>query len=578
MPQPSKSLRDINIKQDQNELQLGECMEARNRSLSEWLAAVRAGQAQLPRFQRFEAWSYSQVQSLLESVLNDLPIGAMFVLEVEGNPPFHPRPINSAPSGGRVSELLLDGQQRITALWKSLQGGYPERDFFVSFNEKTDYEGIAVHSVKVSHKDGRKYPLWLNEPGKLLNRGYIPVQLLEPGEEANNAALQWIKEACGEDQENVFKILMQVNEWRARFSSFNIPFLSLPKSTSPAQVLEVFTRINTGSTPLSIFDIITADIEQAVGESLHDLLENLNGRVPGLARYGDVQDIVLRTAALMQDKTPDRPSILNLDWEQVVRSWPQLVAGSEKAVEFLEAEKVLDGSRLPIFTALPALIALWSHGAVLSPDRLGETRTLLRKFMWRAFFTERYESSAHTAVIQDVRELTKAIRDGATDANPPIFNYALPTIEDLLEAGWPKKKDRLARAILLVSLQGGATDLADGGPITVLNVNQREYHHIFPTGYLRNAQSEAIANLALNCALITWKTNRTIHNKEPLAYMRDRAEANSLGDDETVFRLKSHAIPEEPLRRNDYPEFIRSRATEIALAISALTSGRPWSP
>ncbi|MHC3388510.1 GmrSD restriction endonuclease domain-containing protein [Streptomyces lavendulocolor] len=553
-------------------------MEARNRSLSEWLAAVRAGHVQLPRFQRFEAWSYSQVQGLLESVLNDLPIGAMFVLEVEGRPPFHPRPISSAPTGGRVNELLLDGQQRVTALWKSLQGGYSEREFFVSFNEKTDYEGIAVHSVKVSTKGGKRYPLWLEEPDKLLARGYIPVRLLLPGEEANNAALQWIKEACAGDQESVFAHLMRVNEWRARFSSFNIPFLSLPKSTSPAQVLEVFTRINTGSTPLSVFDIITADIEQAVGESLHDLLENLNGRVPGLARYGDVQDVVLRTAALMQDKTPDRPSILSLDWEQVVRTWPQLVAGAEKAVEFLEAEKVLDGSRLPIFTALPALIALWSHGATLSPDRLGATRTLLRKFMWRAFFTERYESSAHTAVIQDVRELTKAIRDNATEVKPPIFGYALPSEEDLREAGWPKKKDRLARAILLVSLQGGATDLADGGPITVLNVNQREYHHIFPDGYLRNIQSAAPANLALNCALITWKTNRAIQNKEPLVYMRDRAEANSLGDDETVFRLKSHAIPEEPLRRNDYPEFLRARATEVAVAIGALTDGRPWSP
>ncbi|MFI0823169.1 DUF262 domain-containing protein [Streptomyces roseolus] len=556
----------------------GGAVEARNRNLNDWLTAVRSGQVKLPRFQRFEAWSYSQVQSLLESVLNDLPIGAMFVLEVEGNPPFHPRPINSAPAGGKVSELLLDGQQRITALWKSLQGGYPEREFFVSFNEKTDYEGTAVHSIKVSTRGDKRYPLWLNDPVKLLERGLVPVTLLLPGEEVNAKALEWIQAACGERQSDVVKYLMKIQEWRARFSSFNIPFLSLPKSTSPAQVLEVFTRINTGSTPLSVFDIITADIEQAVGESLHDLLESLNGRVPGLARYGDVQDIVLRTAALMQDKTPDRPSILSLDWDEVVAKWPELVGGAEKAVEFLEAEKVLDGSRLPIFTVVPALITLWSYSSRLSPDRLGEARTLLRKFMWRGFFTERYESSAHTAVIQDVRELTRSIRDGHSDSAPPIFGYDLPSQEDLCEAGWPKKKDRLARAILLVSLQGGATDLADGGPITVLNVTQREYHHIFPDGYLRNNQSEISANLALNCALITWKTNRTIRDKEPLVYMRDRAEANSLGDDETVFRLKTHAIPEGPLRKNDYPEFILERSREVASAMEALTSGRPWSP
>lgn len=431
--------------------------------------------------------------------------------------------------------------------------------------------------MKISVRGGKRYPLWVEDPGKLLERGLIPVRLLLPGEEANALALEWIKVACGGDQEQVIELVMEVNKWRSRFSSFNIPFLSLPAGTGPAQVLEVFTRINTGSTPLSVFDIITADIEQAVGESLHDLLESLNGRVPGLARYGDVQDIVLRAATLMQDKTPDRPSILSLDWNLVVASWPQLVSGAERTVQFLEAEKVLDGARLPIFTVVPALIALWSHGDGLSPDRLGEARTLLRKFLWRGFFTERYESSAHSSVIQDVRELTKAIRDGVDDAKPPIFNSDLPGLQDLKEAGWPKKKDRLARAILLVSLQGGATDLADG-EATVLNAARREYHHIFPGAYLKARQSDMDSNLALNCALITWKTNRTIHDKEPLVYVRDRAEANSLGDDETVFRLKSHGMPEAPLRVNDYAAFIHQRAELVAAAMKALASGKPWSP
>ncbi|TXS21530.1 DUF262 domain-containing protein [Streptomyces sp. ms191] len=216
----------------------GGAMEARNRNLNDWLTAVRSGQAKLPRFQRFEAWSYSQVQSLLESVLNDLPIGAMFVLEVEGNPPFHPRPINSAPAGGKVSELLLDGQQRITALWKSLQGGYPEREFFVSFNEKTDYEGIAVHSIKVSVRGDRRYPLWLNDPVKLLERGLVPVTLLLPGEEANTKALEWIQAACGEQQADVVTYLMKIQEWRARSPRLISHFSRSLRAPAPPRFLK----------------------------------------------------------------------------------------------------------------------------------------------------------------------------------------------------------------------------------------------------------------------------------------------------------------------------------------------------
>ncbi|TXS13946.1 DUF262 domain-containing protein [Streptomyces sp. adm13(2018)] len=554
-------------------------VEARNRDLKDWVSAVGRGQVQLPRFQRFEAWSYGQIASLLESVLNELPVGSMFILEVEGEPPFKHRAINgvTVPEGARVSELLLDGQQRLTALWKSLTGGYQDRDYFVSFNERTDYDGIAVQSVKISHKQGRKYPLWTNNPTELIKRGYVPVQLLLPGEETAQQVMDWVKQACADTPNDVLEHVVRINSWRARFSSFNIPFLSLPTSTSRAQVLEVFTRINTGFTPLSIFDIITADIEQEIGESLHDLLESLNGRVPGMARYGDVQDIVLRTAALMQDKTPDRPSILELDWKKLVDHWAEMVRGAEEAVKFLESEKVLDAQRLPTFTVLPALITLWSYAAELSGDKLGEARTLLRKFLWRGFFTERYESSAHTAVIHDVRELRKSIRDGI-DGKPPIFESELPKKQELLEAGWPKKKDRLARAILLVSLKGGATDLADGGEIQVASAGQREYHHIFPEAYLRNQKSEQVANLALNCALITWKTNRTIRDKEPLVYMRDRADASSLGDEEILFRLKSHSIPELPLRENNYEEFLSQRADLVEAAMQALASGRPWSP
>jgi hypothetical protein len=554
-------------------------MEARNRDLKDWVSAISRGQVQLPRFQRFEAWSYGQIASLLESVLNELPVGSMFVLQVEGEPPFKHRPINGVqvPDGARVSELLLDGQQRLTALWKSLNARYQDRDYFVSFNERTDYDGIAVQSVKINYKQGRKYPLWTNSPVELIRRGYVPVQLLLPGEETAQRVTEWVKEACVGSPEEVLDHVIRINAWRAKFSSFNIPFLSLPTTTSRAQVLEVFTRINTGFTPLSIFDIITADIEQEIGESLHDLLESLNGRVPGLARYGDVQDIILRTAALVQDKTPDRPSILELDWKKLVESWAEIVVGAEEAVKFLESEKVLDAQRLPTFTVLPALITLWSYAAKLTGDKLGEARTVLRKFLWRGFFTERYESSAHTAVIQDVRELRKIIREGE-GGNPPIFSSGLPSQQELLEAGWPKKKDRLARAILLVSLKGGATDLADGGEIQVGNASQREYHHIFPEAYLKNKQSEHSGSLALNCALITWKTNRTIRDKEPLVYMRDRADASSLGDEEILFRLKSHSIPEEPLRSNDYEDFLNDRADLIETAMHALASGRPWSP
>lgn len=50
--------------------------------------------------------------------------------------------------------------------------------------------------------------------------------------------------------------------------------------------------------------------------------------------------------------------------------------------------------------------------------------------------------------------------------------------------------------------------------------------------------------LALNCALITWKTNRSIGRLDPLTYLEKRAEYAAEPRD-IKDRLESHLIPSE---------------------------------
>lgn len=91
-------------------------MDARNRSLAEWFTRVASGQVQLPRFQRFEAWSHREIDDLMQTVVDELPAGAVLVLEIGDASPFHARPLAGAPEPTeRMTELLLDGQQRLTA-------------------------------------------------------------------------------------------------------------------------------------------------------------------------------------------------------------------------------------------------------------------------------------------------------------------------------------------------------------------------------------------------------------------------------------------------------------------------------
>ena len=105
---------------------------------------------------------------------------------------------------------------------------------------------------------------------------------------------------------------------------------------------------------------------------------------------------------------------------------------------------------------------------------------------------------------------------------------------------------------------------------------------------------ESHINLALNCALVTWNTNRNISAKEPVAYLRERVERAPLGEDQIRGRLDSHIIPFERLNvgayadiadkearawriKSDYECFIHARAEAIHGVVKKLCSGEEWS-
>jgi len=540
---------------------------------------MSSGQVQLPRFQRFEAWGNREVADLLETVLAELPAGATLVLEVGDAPPFKYRPLQDAPSAnGRVTELLLDGQQRLTALWRSLNDSYEDRTFFVDLSaHREENDGYDVVSERRYWKNGLRYPLWAKDPKKTLDRDYLPLKLLRPRDDGAQELNQWLREATEGNPERHIELLNLANELRTRMARFNLPYLFLTIGTKKPTVLDVFVKMNTRSVRLTAFDIIVAEVEAEAGESLHDLVASLNGQVPALARYSELSDLVLNVAALLQNRVPNQAGYFGVDWSQMIQEWNTLVVGAKRAVAFLSEEHVLDEDRLPSRAPLAPLIALWAH-APESPDSLGNARTLLRQYLWRAFFTDRYEKAAATAALQDYRALLPAVQSDAREADPPIFKAPLPDADEIYLTGWPKKRDRLARAVLLLSFHGGARDIADGGKITPENVFQREYHHLFPVAYLRSSGDEDKAHNALNCALITWRTNRTIAANQPIDYIRDRTEAATLGEDELRGRLKSHAIPYDAMVSGDYENFLLRRALIAETAVKALCGGNTWLP
>jgi hypothetical protein len=565
--------------------------KAQDRELAVWYKKIQYGDIKLPRFQRFEAWDRNRICSFLNTIIHNLPVGVTLVLEVGDEEKFQSRHLKTAPvKDKRVYEHLLDGQQRLTAFWRAMNNNYEREIFYVYVPEfdKVDDDNIEEDKIFVYcqprwYRNNKHYPIWADDEATCFRKGLIPAHLLRP-EDIGNEFDNWIAKAtnhlepnnecsdlaqaykCYHDTKG--KLKEKITYFREIVAHYNLPYLALPPQTRKETALTVFINMNTNSKPLGIYDIIVAEVESVQGKSLHELQASLEETIVGLKHLDNVSRLLLGTAALLQNKTPNEKGMLDMDKAVMVDQWGDL----ERCLKLM-------------FKYIPE-----------AGDARGKAETLLKKYLWTAFFTDRYENSASTRAFADYRNLravlTNATReDGSTfrESHVPVLNpdeFPLADEQEFLTAPWPKNQTILGRAILAVTAYLGAFDFADGSKISYLTLQNREYHHIFPDALLKEAMVNSF--LALNCALISGPTNRSVGRKDPLNYLKERYQWVS--NDIIHQRLNSHLIPVEQLARGgydglskeekvakitrDFDDFLRERSKLIHRAMLKLVTGQ----
>ena len=104
-------------------------MKTNDRPITDILKAVDEGKAQLPDFQRSWVWDDDRIKALIVSVIHCYPVGAAMFLEYGNeNIRFKYRTIEGSSANGKgvvPTELILDGQQRITSLYSALYSTKP---------------------------------------------------------------------------------------------------------------------------------------------------------------------------------------------------------------------------------------------------------------------------------------------------------------------------------------------------------------------------------------------------------------------------------------------------------------------
>src|SRR5688500_1604333 len=129
------------------------------------LAEVKSGQIAIPELQRPFVWDSIKVRDLLDSLYKGYPVGYLITWQS----------IGAALKGGHVAshqQILIDGQQRITALRAAVAGlpvvnkRYAKTRIAIAFNPVTEEFATATPVI-------RKDAEWIPDVSAFFNAGSI---------------------------------------------------------------------------------------------------------------------------------------------------------------------------------------------------------------------------------------------------------------------------------------------------------------------------------------------------------------------------------------------------------------------
>ena len=562
-------------------------MKAENRTIQDWLGDVERGIVRLPRFQRQEAWGHVHVEQFLRAVIfSDHPTGVLLVLDVNPhNQPFQTRALEGTSNNGeKCSQHLLDGQQRLTALWKATNDKYSAKGYFLKLDEGEKWKFADVEGLSKSRNSK-----WIDKAAEQYKRGYVPLKLLCPTSGLMEA-LDWLQEVKL-DEASRRSLLDAIQKLRDVLVKKNLAFFRLPPETDPEDAIDIFIQSNTSFVKLSAYDIAVAMFEAETQESLQELVEDIKDRVPAIVSLegeDGVGDLVLKIACLREGRMPTYGNYRELDMKALHQSRKEIFKGIEWAVTVMGGVNLWLEKHLPSKVPLRVLSALHRDMPTKGTDK-GKADELVSRYVWRSFVTNRYDRQANDRLLKDYRALKEAL-ETRTYIRPPstgkkddtVFDCPLPKGGDLEGEGWPTGVGILKRAILAVCNMHGAKDLATGEEISVDNVMEnrrngegREHHHIFPKSLMGKGKRRLDCDHALNCMLIEGFTNRQFRDKWPGEYMLEKEKeiGGSGAKGKLRERLESHLVPADmvlgAVERNgslskQYKAFIKERGKMVA--------------
>lgn len=589
-------------------------------SVSAILGLIASGDIAIPEIQRPFVWKKTQVRDLLDSLYKGYPTGYLIIWK---NP--NVRLKDGSISAGK--KILIDGQQRVTALMTAIAGipvinsDYRKDRVRIAFNpfealsEDKDAEIFAVQDQ--SHLKSKK---WIPDVAEIFKGGF--------------SGYSFINKYCADNPEMPPDTLDKIITNLQSIGNRMIGVIELSDDLDIDIVTDIFIRINSKGTALSQGDFVMSKIaadENYGGNTLRKAVDYFAHLCVEPAFYDYIKendkefarseympklewlkddnetvydpecDDILRVAFMHmypRAKLADLVSLLSgRDFETreyrieitedtygKLRQGVLNVINKNNFQQFMLAIRgagFVSSKLVNSYMALDFAYALYLRLSISKEVSVSEVKRIVQKWYVLSVLTGRYSSSPESAFYSDIRRINEVgVVKALSDIEAARLSDNFWEIQVVQDLSYTSTINPTYLVYLAAQVAGNDMSLLSNN-ITVkdLIVLSGDTHHIFPKEYLKaNGFGKNLYNQEGNFAYLDTQVNKSIGKKAPCEYLAEALKqcetkqitCGSITDLEQLKEnLKANCIPFEAyyMNHSDYESFLEKRRALMARKI-----------
>ena len=595
---------------------IGEKFTLMQYSVSAILGLIEAQQFVIPEIQRPFVWKRSQVRDLIDSLYNGYPTGYIITWK---NPDVRTK--DGVTANGK--HVLIDGQQRVTALMAAISGIEVLDDDFHKDRIRIAFNPLATDPTKrfeVQDASHLKDKRWIPDISELFKPDFKQLSFVNAYSAANE----------GVDMEELYDTLMKLKGIANR----QIGVIELDHTLDIDEVTEIFIRINSKGTALSQSDFV---MSKMAADTAHggNILRKVVDYFCHLAVKPDFYPMMTKDTEFVQTPYAEKIKWLAHDLEDIydpdygdmlrvafmykfsrgrLAELVSLLSGRDFETREYK-EEIVEDSYKKLEEGIVAFINSYNFaqfvlaikGAGFKSGKLLTSKNTLdfaymlylkllddpdipnaqikrhvQKWFVLSTLTGRYVNSPESSMSRDIRSieekgfLTFFQETERSALSDTFWEVTLPQNLETTSVNSPSFNTFLAAQINLNknSLFMHGTMIAD-----LLNISA-DVHHIFPKAYLKKngVDSKGRYNQVANYTYLDTQVNKAISDDAPAIYFATvlqqcdtkSAEIGNITDAKALDQnIADNALPPEIVRMTveDYDSFLTERRHLMAKMI-----------